>query len=76
MALFSSVNGIDWQAEEPPLAYRKEIRWADGRIQKMHLMERPQLLTDEKGCPLTLYCACAEDEKCSVTYNIAIPLRK
>lgn len=76
VALFRSVNGVDWQAETPPLAYRKQVRWTDGSVQKMYLMERPQLLLDERGRPQTLYCACAEDERCSVTYNLAIALRE
>lgn len=75
VALFSSCDGINWQAAEPPLAYRKQVLWEDGSVTRMHLMERPQLLLDEQGRPQTLYCACAEDEQCSVTYNLAIGLR-
>ncbi len=74
-ALFRSEDGLTWLPDAPALAYLNEITWADGEKQPVHRLERPQLLMDETGNPRMLYCACAEAPDCSITCNIAIPLR-
>jgi len=73
-ALFESLDGFDWTLSAHPLVATTEITWADGRNQKLHNLERPQLFF-ENGRPVVLLCAVAEDAKLDHSYNLQIPLR-
>lgn len=72
-ALFRSEDGLSWSPAETPLAFKREIHWEDGEIQKVGRLERPQLWLDN-GKPSVLFCAVSEDEDMQVCYNVHIPL--
>jgi beta-glucanase (GH16 family)/predicted GH43/DUF377 family glycosyl hydrolase len=72
LALFESPDGIRWDVSKDALVSRIEVTWQDGRVQKLNLLERPQLLI-ENGVPIALYCAA--DEGNGVTTNLQIPLK-
>jgi hypothetical protein len=72
LALFESADGFHWDVSKHPLVSRLELRWEDGRLQKLHLLERPQLLI-ENGVPIALYCA-ADEGNGALTYCVQIPL--
>lgn len=79
MALFQSEDGINWKPAKNVLASDHQIKWQDGRVTKVARLERPQLLLDEKGEPLVLYCACAFDMPNKAnghSFNIHIPLNQ
>jgi len=75
VALFESIDGIDWQVSEHAFAFKREIRWEDGEIQKMTALERPQLWLNN-GKPAVLFCAAAADELREIVFNVHIPLRQ
>jgi hypothetical protein len=71
LALFNSENGIDWQPDERKIFMKKEFTLSDGTIWKPKRVERPFVLTNEKGQPTMLYVAVADK---NVSGNIAIPI--
>ena len=76
VALFESFDGAEWAPAEHPLAFKKEIHWEDGEVQKVAFMERPQLLL-ENGTPKVLYCAVSVGPKAKKdSFNIHIPLKE
>ena len=74
-ALFHSQNGLTDYLPDPehPLAFLRQIHWADGTVQDVCRMERPQIFI-ENGKPKALLCAVAVDEEWSETFNLQIPL--
>jgi hypothetical protein len=56
---------------------RTEIRRADGTVQKLTALERPQLWFD-RGEPAVLFCAASVgvEMQAQSTFNVAIPLRR
>lgn len=56
LALFYSVDGLDWKAVDKPLVSMPEIHWKDGSIMKLQHLERPQLLIED-GKPTMLFLA-------------------
>jgi len=74
-ALFESQDGIDWAPARNPLAFKREIHWEDGEVQKVANLERPQLWL-ENGRPAVLFCACDPDieGKRLSSFNVHIPL--
>jgi len=73
LALFESVNGLEWTLARHPLVSGLRITWADGRTQDLNSLERPQLWI-ENGLPKVLFCAVDEDARRRHSYNLAIPL--
>jgi hypothetical protein len=71
LALFNSKNGVDWQPDERSVFMKKEFMLSDGSIWKPERVERPFVLTNEKGQPIMLYVAVADND---VNGNIAIPI--
>lgn len=71
LALFNSVNGFDWQADERKIFMKKEFTLTDGTLWKPKRVERPFVLTNEKGQPKMLYVAVYDGD---VNGNIAIPI--
>ncbi|MBK3518895.1 glycoside hydrolase family protein [Carboxylicivirga marina] len=69
LALFNSENGNDWQLDERDVFMKKEFTLSDGTVWKPERVERPFVLTDEKGQPIMLYVAVADK---NVNGNIAI----
>ncbi len=74
----TSADGLNWDFDRATLAYRRTVRWSDGRTTQQSFLERPQLLI-ENGIPTHLFCATAEctgvDLKdATQTWNIVFPL--
>lgn len=79
LAILESQDGIDWKLGEYPQFLKPEITLADGSLQKLSRLERPQLLLDKKGIPRYLYAAAAVDnvngKKDGSSFNVHIPLK-
>lgn len=73
LALFNSENGVDWQPDERKVFMKKEFTLSDGTIWKPERVERPFVLTNEKGQPIMIYVAVADK---NVSGNIALFLRR
>ena len=74
LALWESSNGFDWKLSVHPLVSATEVRWADGRTQKLNSLERPQLMFGADGRPQVLLCAADEDPSRPHSFNLRIPL--
>jgi hypothetical protein len=75
LALFESGDGIRWKLSAHPLVTARRVRWADGTEQTLAKLERPQVLLDERGRPIALFCAAAERGSLDNSFNIHIPLK-
>ncbi len=77
LALMRSDDGLAWRPAAQPLVSRTEFRRADGTVQKLAALERPQLWFD-RGEPAVLFCAASigAEMQSSSTCNVAIPLRR
>jgi predicted GH43/DUF377 family glycosyl hydrolase len=73
VALFESLDGINWNPAQTPFAFGLEIEWEDGVIEKLERLERPQLYI-EGGRPKVLYCAATKDINGLDAFNVHIPL--
>ncbi len=71
LALFSSPDGLTWQATPQPLASRRRVTWADGSKTYFQRFERPHVLVED-GKATMLYVAVKEVE--GLAYNVAIPV--
>ena len=78
LALLSSDDGIHWELPKHPLFMRRELYLQDGSILPVNRLERPQLLLDDEGVPLTMYAACAieslAEKNDGSSFNVHIPL--
>lgn len=74
LALWESADGFDWKLAKNSLVATPEVKWADGRMQKMDALERPQLLL-ENGEPVALLCAAAERKGRDGSFNVQIPIQ-
>ncbi len=78
LALFTSVDGLDWQPATHPLVSLKQLVFEDGTVLPVNNLERPQLLLDETGRPHVLYLACSVNavggKTDGTTFNVHIPL--
>lgn len=74
LALWESMDGFDWKLAKHALVSTPEVKWADGRAQKMDALERPQLLF-ENSEPIALLCAAAERKGRDGSFNVQIPLK-
>jgi hypothetical protein len=73
LVLFESENGTDWKLAKKPLVSKTILKWEDGTVQQVQLLDRPQLYI-ENGNPKILFCAVKVSE--TETFNVAIPLKK
>lgn len=71
LALFNSENGFDWKEDERKVFMKKEFLLSNGTIWKPKRVERPFVLTNEKGQPIMIYVAVYDN---NVNGNIAIPI--
>ncbi|MFV0539705.1 MAG: glycoside hydrolase family protein [Aestuariibaculum sp.] len=80
LALLESNDGIKWTQPVNPLFMKKELVLKNGDTIKVNRLERPQLLIDNNGTPVTLYCAAAliniNPRKDGASFNVHIPLKK
>jgi hypothetical protein len=72
IGLITSKNGFTWEKAEPFELMAKGIRFDDGTKWLPQRMERPFLLTDEKGRPRFLYVACKKENE---SVNICMAVR-
>lgn len=75
LALFESTDGLDWRLSGNPLVSTLQIPWADGSVQQVYHLERPQLYL-ENGSPVALLCAADTVDKAGVrhSFNVQIPI--
>ena len=71
LAEFQSSNGTDWSLRDPALVAGCEIPWADGTLEPVERLERPQLVFVE-GNPVMLRAAVLRHD--GSTGNMAIPI--
>ena len=71
LALFSSTDGLNWQATNQPLASRRRVDWNDNTTTYFQRFERPHILVEENQATM-LYVAVKEAE--GLAYNVAIPV--
>ncbi len=72
LARLVSDDGVQWRAADPFTFMEKELVLSDGTTWKPKRVERPFVLTDEKGRPDYLYIAVSDG---GLSGNIAVPLR-
>ena len=71
LALFSSLDGLNWQATTQPLASRRRVTWDDDTTTYFQRFERPHVLVEDNQATM-LYVAVKEAE--GLAYNVAIPV--
>lgn len=74
LARLVSEDSVHWREADPFTFMKKEFLMEDGSIWKPSRVERPFVLTDEKGRPQMLYLA-LWDAKHKLNANLAIPLK-
>lgn len=75
LALWNSVDGFTWTlATHRFVASPSTVTWADGHVEKLTALERPQLVL-ENGEPIALLCAAANNPGRGGSFNIQIPLK-
>ncbi|MBI4892474.1 MAG: family 16 glycosylhydrolase [Acidobacteria bacterium] len=74
LCLWESIDGLDWRLASNPLVSRIEVTWEGGRVEKLHSLERPQLLFGPDGRPIALLAAADEDAARGHSFNLQIPL--
>jgi hypothetical protein len=72
----TSDDGIKWQVPEKAIAVSRNVRMADGTVQRMYKTERPHVLM-ENGKPTHVFFAVSGTQNGqSSTWNMVVPLRK
>lgn len=72
IGMITSSDGIEWEKATQYRLTPKSIRFDDGSVWKPNRMERPFVLTDERGVPQFLFAAC---RKGGMSVIVALPLR-
>jgi hypothetical protein len=75
LALFESVDGLQWNLAENVLVSVPEVVWMDGTRQKLNSLERPQVYL-ENGRPVMLLCAADITQERRHSFNLQIPLSR
>jgi hypothetical protein len=73
LALFTSLDGLDWGPARHLLISKLQVPWADGRVQTVNSLERPQLYFEGQR-PAVLLVAIDETSARLHSYNVRIPL--
>jgi hypothetical protein len=75
LALFESIDGLDWKLAAQPLISDTRIFWDDGTMTDVDHLERPQLYV-ENGIPLMLVCAAdtLDENGIRQSFNVQIPV--
>ena len=76
LAHWESRDGFAWRPAKHVFVTTPEIAWTDGAKKKLNALERPQLIFDARGTPVTLLCAGAYTSDRTRSFNVAIPLRR
>lgn len=78
LAILKSSDGIVWKKLKKPLFMDKTVLLKNGQTIKVNRLERPFLLTDEKGLPLVFYAACSiidiNPTQKGHSFNVHIPV--
>lgn len=78
LAILKSKDGIVWTKPQNSFFMKKELILKNGDTIKANRLERPQLLIDNQGYPITLYCASSivnvSPRKDGTSFNVQIPL--
>jgi hypothetical protein len=74
LIMWESIDGFDWKIAANPMVTTTEIRWADGKKQAVHYLERPHLFFEDNR-PAVLLAAVGEVAGMPSSYNVQIPLR-
>ena len=78
LAILKSSDGIKWETTSDPLFMKREVTLQNGQTLLLNRLERPQLVLNQDGIPLYLYCAAAvenvNDKTDGSSFNIQIPL--
>jgi hypothetical protein len=69
--LASSINGVEWNIAENPVAYSRTVELSDGTVKEMPKLERPQVLF-EKGTPTHVFFGARNEE--DELFNMVRPL--
>lgn len=72
IGMMTSADGINWEKAKQYKLMSKGIPFDDGTVWMPQRMERPFVLTDEKGSPIMLYVACLRG---NMSANIALSVR-
>lgn len=72
LVLFESKNGTDWSLSRHALVSYNALKWKDGSVQHVQLLDRPQLYIED-GMPKALLCAVKVSD--TETFNVSIPLK-
>jgi hypothetical protein len=85
LVLITSVEGIKWTSAKHSLVSMRKLKRTDGSVTTLAHLERPFVVTDNNGQPVTLFAAASLDEPSkgnSVqldpglnTFIVAIPLK-
>jgi predicted GH43/DUF377 family glycosyl hydrolase len=79
LAILSSQDGINWKKSGRSTFMNKQVQLKNGSLIKLHHLERPFLLTNDQGDPMTFYGAATinspADQKVTGTFNVSIPLK-
>ena len=79
LVLFTSPDGKSWHPAAHPLAMPLRITWADGGVDSLQHLERPQLWLDPERRQGVLFCAASyadpQRNRDWNTFNVQIPLR-
>jgi hypothetical protein len=71
LMLYTSDNGIDWTACDPPVGLTRELIFEDGKEFMPYRLERPQLYL-ENGRPAVLFAAIQPVPRATETYNLHV----
>lgn len=73
---FYSLDSKHWELNKNPVMLRKQIPLSDGSVWKPDRVERPFILTDDRGKPCMIYVAISDSVNGKdINGNIAIPLK-
>lgn len=77
--LAHSKDLINWNLDEHPKAYSRNIVWNDGSQSKQGQLERPFIMFDEKGKPCCIYFATMNGKggfnNATDSWNMVIPIK-
>jgi hypothetical protein len=73
VALFESMDAVDWKAAANAFAFDRCIKWEDGEMQSVDALERP-FIYFENGTAAALLCAVGIGPDRADSFNVRIPL--
>ena len=80
LAILESTDGFNWKRHENAPYIPLEAKLINGETITLNRLERPQLLFDDSGNPLTLFCAASiipiQRDQQGFSFNIHIPLEQ